>query len=291
MKRLMLLALPLGLAACMTDHGGPSAGQGRVNLTVSGQRSMLSTTTASVVQAGDSTILAADSDTVIVRSVNLVVRRIELKPVETAACESDSAAVMQEGEHHDSAGDNGDAERDSEGCEEIKAGPVLVSLPLGTTAVTALVDVSAPAGQYNKLEFKVHAPRLPRDSAFIAANPGFDSVSIQVTGTFSHAGTRNDFTYTSRLEAEEEAVIDPPLVVDSTATASVTLRFDISTWFAGPGGVGLVDPGTGNEGGANEQLIRNNIKSSINAFEDEDHDGHDDHDGGHGGGHGGEGDG
>jgi hypothetical protein len=277
------LLIPLGLAACMSDGGGPNAGQGRVNLTVSGQRSTFATTTMSVVQAGDSTILAADSDTVIVRSVNLVLRRIELKPVETAACESDSSAVEHEGEHHDSAGDNGHSKRDREGCEEIKAGPVLVSLPLGTTAIAALVNLSAPAGQYDKLEFKVHAPRLPRDSAFIAANPGFDSVSIQVTGTFSQAGTRTDFTYTSGLEAEEEATIDPPLVVDSTATASVTLRFDISGWFAGPGGVGLVDPASGNAGGANEQLIRQNIRGSINAFEDQDHDGHDDHDGGHGG--------
>lgn len=285
-----LLLIPLGLAACMSDGGGPNGGQGRVNLAVSGQRSMFSTTTASAIQAGDSTILVADSDTVIVRSVELVLRRLELKPVETAACESDSSEVEHQGEGHDSAGDDGMAERDGEGCEEIKAGPLLVSLPLGVTAITALVDVSAPAGQYNKLEFKVHAPKFPRDSAFIAANPGFDSVSIQVTGTFSHAGTRSDFTYTSRLEAEEEVAIDPPLVVDSTATASVTLRFDISGWFAGPGGVGLVDPGTGNQGGANEQLIRDNIKSSINAFEDDDHDGHDDHDGGHDG-HGGEGDG
>jgi hypothetical protein len=294
MKRaLLLVAIPVTLAACSGESGGPNAGLGRVNLAVSGRRSMFAATTASVVQAGDSTIIRADSDTVIVRSVDLVLRRIELKPVETAACDTlegndDGAQPDTGAEHHDSAGDDGLAERDNEGCEEIKAGPVLVSLPLGDTAVDALVNVSAPAGQYDKLEFKIHAPRLPRDSAFLAANPGFDSVSIKVTGTFSHKGTRTDFTFTSGLEAEQEVDIAPPLVVDASGTANVTLRFDLSGWFAGTGGAGLVDPGDA----ANTELINGNIHRSIDAFEDDNHDGHDDHSG-DGGDHGsgGEGDG
>jgi hypothetical protein len=285
--------IALGLAACVADGAGPGAGRGRVALAVSAQRPTASAG-ASLLAAGDSTVLAADSDTVIVRTVDLVVRRIELKPVEVAACESDSSAVEHEGEHHDStAGDDSTAERDQEGCEEIKAGPVLVSLPLGDTAVAALVNVSAPAGQYDKLEFKIHAPRLPRDSAFLAANPDFAGVSIRVTGTFSDHGTRSDFTFESALEAEQEVRIDPPLAVGDSAVASVTLRFDLSGWFAGAGS-GLVDPGTANAGGANEALVRENIQRSINAFEDRDHDGHDDgdsgddHDGGHGeDGHGG----
>jgi hypothetical protein len=299
MKRAMvLLAVPVVLAACSADRGGPNAAMGRVNLAVSGQRSMFaSTTSSSVVLAGDSTKITADSDTVIVRSVDLVVRRIELKPVETAACDTvgdggehgDSAEHADTGsDHPDTAGDHGEAERDREGCEEIKGGPVLVSLPLGDTAVMALVSVAAPAGQYDALEFKIHAPRLPRDSAFLAANPGFDSISIKVTGTFSHKGTRTDFTFTSALGGEEEVGISPPLVVDASGTANVTLRFDIAGWFAGPGGVGVVDPGNAANGG----LINENIHRSINAFEDDNHDGHDDHsEGDHGGSGGGDGDG
>ncbi|HEY6223732.1 MAG TPA: hypothetical protein VIW26_08105 [Gemmatimonadales bacterium] len=291
MKRAMLLlAVPVALAACHGDSGGPVA-MGRVNLAVSGQRSMFASASASVLLAGDSMTVAADSDTVIVKSVDLVVRRIELKPVEAAACDTvgdageqpDSAEHGDSAEHADSGGDDGVAERDREGCEEIETGPVLVSLPLGDTAVTALVSVAAPAGQYDALEFKIHAPRLPRDSAFLAANPGFDSVSIRVTGTFSHAGTRTDFTFTSALEAEEEAEINPPLVVDASGTANVTLRFDLSAWFAGPDGVGVVDPGNA----ANAGLIDENIHRSINAFEDDNHDGHDDHsEGDHAGGEG-----
>ena len=285
MKRAMLLlAVPAALAACHADGGG-LAGMGRVNLAVSGRRSMFASTNASVVQAGNSTIIAADSDTVIVNSVDLVVRRIELKPVETAACDSvgdggehsDSA-----GEHSDSAGEDGIAERDSQGCEEIKAGPVLVSLPLGDTAVTALVNVSAPAGQYDALEFKIHAPRLPEDSTFLNANAGWDSVSIKVTGTFIHGTTQTQFTFTSALEAEQEVGISPPLVVDASGTANVTLRFDLSGWFAGAGGVGLVNPADSTNAG----LINENIHRSINAFEDDNHDGHDDHSSEGGGGEG-----
>jgi hypothetical protein len=281
----------LGLAACVADGAGPGAGRGRIALAVSAERPTAAAG-ASVLAAGDSTLIRADSDTVIIRSVDLVVRRIELKPVEVAACESDSAAMEDEGEHDDStAGDDSIAERDHEGCEEIKAGPVLASLPLGDTAIAALVDVTTPAGEYDKLEFKIHAPRLPRDSAFLAANPDFAGVSIRVTGTFSHHGTRTDFTFESGLEAEQEVRIDPPLVVGANAVASVTLRFNIAGWFAGPGGSGVVDPGSANAGGVNEALVRENIQRSIDAFEDRDHDGHDDGDSGddHDGGAGGDG--
>jgi hypothetical protein len=244
-------------------------------------RPAAATGTASVSAAGNSTVLAADPDTVIVNSVDLVVRRIKLEPVEIPACESDDV--------EDQGGTN--SGQDSEGCEEIKAGPVLVSLPLGTTAIDALVDVSAPAGQYDKLEFKIHVPKLPRDSAFLRVNPSFADVSIRVTGTFSHAGTRSDFTYESALEAEQEVALNPPITVDASGTASLTLRFDLSGWFAGPGGVGLVDPASANAGGANAELVGSNIRRSIRAFEDKDEDGHDDHDAGddHDGGHGGDG--
>jgi hypothetical protein len=38
----------------------------------------------------------------------------------------------------------------------------------------------------------------------------------------------------------------------------------------------LIDPTSANPGGANQGLVEQNIKSSLNAFEDEDHDGRDD---------------
>jgi len=258
----------VALAAC-GDNAGPR-GRGIISLAVS-SRQPTNNATANMLLAGDSTLLVVDPDTVIVRTVDLVLRRVKLQPVEVAACEDDNGEDVQETEDTES-------NEDSEGCEEIRAGPVLVSLPLGTTAVEALVDINVPAGQYDKLEFKVHAPQLPRDADFLTAHPDFEGVSIRVTGTFSHAGTRSDFVYESDLEVDQEVGIDPPLTVDAAGVASLTLRFDISTWFAGPGGTGLVDPATANAGGANESLVSGNIQRSINAFEDDDEDGHDDHD-------------
>lgn len=267
----------LALAACVGDGSGPNAGRGRIALAVSSQRPTAGAT-ASALLAGDSTFLTADPDTVIVRTVDLVLRRIKLEPVEVPACESD-AAEEQADQSNDPDVNDSNSDEDTEGCEEIKAGPVLVSLPLGTTAIDALVDVSAPAGTYDKLQFKIHAPKLPRDSAFLRVNPTFEGVSIRVTGTFSHAGARTNFTYEAALEAEQEADLNPPVTVVAGGVASLTIRFDLSGWFAGPGGAGLVDPATAKATGANAALVENNIRRSIHAFEDEDADGHDDHDG------------
>jgi len=82
------------------------------------------------------------------------------------------------------------------------------------------------------------------------------------------------------LEAEQEIELNPPVTVTAGATASLTLRFDLSGWFSGAGGAGLVDPATANAGGANAELVADNIQRSIRAFEDEDGDGHDDNDSG-----------
>jgi len=68
----------------------------------------------SVATTGDSTVIALGNDTVIVRSAQLVLRKVELKRVDVAACD----AVMS----------NGD-------CEEFETGATLVSLPLGSAAV------------------------------------------------------------------------------------------------------------------------------------------------------------
>jgi len=39
----------------------------------------------------------------------------------------------------------------------------------------------------------------------------------------------------------------------------------------------LIDPRTANKGGANEGLVKENIKQSVEAFEDDERDGDDDH--------------
>jgi len=208
-----------------------------------------------VTTAGDSTVIVLANDTIVLRSVELVLRQIELKAVEDAAC--------------DTIADNDD-------CEEFETGPVLVSLPLGTTATEAMISVSAPPGQYDKLEFKIHKPGDSGDAAFIAAHPDFNGVSIRVTGTFSQAGTRSNFVFTSDLDAEQEVELQPPLTVSAGTGTDVTLRVDVATWFLNQAGTALVDPASGNKGQTNEGVVKDRIEASFDAFRDEDHDGHDD---------------
>lgn len=210
-----------------------------------------------VTTAGDSTVITLGNDTIFLRSVELVLREIELKPVEDAACDT-------------VGGDDG--------CEDFETGPVLVSLPLGTTATETMISVAAPPGQYDELEFKIHKPESSDDAAFIAANPTFDGVSIRATGTYSQAGSRTTFVFTSDLDAQQEVGLAPPITVSAGAGTSVTLRVDVSTWFLNAGGTALVDPASGNKGQANESVVKDRIEASIDAFRDDNHDGHDDDD-------------
>ncbi|HLZ45851.1 MAG TPA: hypothetical protein VKQ05_09270 [Gemmatimonadales bacterium] len=235
----------LSLALSSVRPGAPVASSGLSNVAAA----------PAVVTAGDSTVITLANDTIILRSVQLVLRKIELKRVETSAC--------------DNIDGNGD-------CEEFEVGSTLVSLPLGAAATQALVSVNAPAGMYDKLEFEIHAPESSDDAAFIAANPDFAGVSIRVTGTYSKAGTRSDFTFTSAVDAGEEVELNPPLTVTDGQPANLTLRFDVSTWFLDGTGTALVDPASANSGQPNESVVTGHIESSFQAFRDDNHDGHDD---------------
>lgn len=220
-----------------------------------------STGAGAIAQAGDSTVVVRGNDTLVIKSVELVLREIELKRVEElSGCP-------------DSSGDG----QDDDACEEFSVGLRLVSLPLGNST-DKVITVNVPAGLYDEVEFEIHKPDQIRDAAFIAANPAFAGVSIRVTGTFSQAGTRTDFVYTTDLNKEQEVELDPPLDVTDAGAVNLTIRLDIATWFLSGAGTGLVNPATANTGGANASLVRDNIEASIEAFHDDDSDGLDDDD-------------
>lgn len=216
---------------------------------------------AAALQAGDSTVVVRGNDTLVIKSVELVLREIELKRVEELTGCPDSS-------------DDG---HDDDACEEFSVGLQLVSLPLGN-GTDKTVTVNLPAGIYDELEFEIHKPDQIRDAAFIAANPAFAGVSIRVTGTFSQGGTLSDFVYTTDLNSEQEIELSPPLDVAADGAVNVTIRMDVATWFLNGAGSGLVSPATANDGGANENLVRDNIERSIEAFHDDDSDGLDDDD-------------
>ena len=206
----------------------------------------------SVAAAGDSTVIVLGNDSIIVRSAELVLEQVELKRSDVASC--------------DAVQGNGD-------CEEFETGATLVSLPLGSAAIAQQVSVNAPPGTYDALEFKIHKPSSGDDAAFIAANPDFANISIRVMGTYSQAGTRSDFTFTSEIDQGQESSLVPPLTVAEGQTANVTLRVDISGWFLNAGQTALVDPASANGGQPNQGVVANNIQASFKAFEDDNHDG------------------
>ncbi|MGH7529524.1 MAG: hypothetical protein ACREMN_04000 [Gemmatimonadales bacterium] len=207
------------------------------------------------IAEGDSTVIALGNDTIVLRSVELVLREVELERVETLDC---------------------DVSMSTDDCEKFATGPVLVSVPLGATATATQVSITAGAGMFNELEFEIHKPDELNDAAFIAAHPAFADVSIRVTGTYSQAGARSDFTYMSDLNEDQEIFLDPPLTIVDGDETTVTLRLDVSRWFVNGAGDALLDPATANKGAPNENVVRDNIRASIDAFRDDDRDGHDD---------------
>jgi hypothetical protein len=260
MKRLVGIVAPLvafAFAACSDSTAG------RLSLALTSRpanppaasSALQSFRAPTVSTAGDSTLIAMGSDTIVVRTIELVLREIELKRVEVVECDSVSG---------------------NDDCEEFEVGPVLVSVPLGNVATETVVGILAPPGLYNRLEFEIHKPESSDDAAFIAVHPAFNGVSIRVTGTYSQAGTRSDFVYTSDMGAEQEVFIDPPLTVSDGVATNVTLRVDIGTWFVNEVGTALVNPATANKGQPNESVVKDHLQASLEAFHDDDGDGHDD---------------
>jgi len=104
-------------------------------------------------------------------------------------------------------------------------------------------------------------------TAFLAAHPEFQNVSVRVEGTYNGKA----FVFTSPVDASIESAFATAVTVDA-ASPNVTIAIDIANWFS-DGSNGTLDPGDG----ANAARISANIAQSFHAFEDDNHDGHDDH--------------
>jgi hypothetical protein len=193
--------------------------------------------------------LTAGADTLIITNAWLVLREIELKRVEATDC---------------------DVEPEPEGCEEIEVGPVLVDLPLTGGAQQAF-EVELPAGTYERIDFEIHkVGDDPADLAFLAQHPTFEDISIRVEGSFNGSA----FTFETDVNDEQEIELVPPLSLAEGGNTNVTIFVDLDGWFRTAAGA-LVDPDSANKGGPNESLVTENIKQSLDAFEDSEGDGDD----------------
>ena len=190
--------------------------------------------------------IAVGTDVIVLQSVQLVLRQIELEGAEGACADSTL-----------------------DDCAEVEIGPMIVDLPLDGGAEHA-ISAQVPAGVYDEIKFKVHRPESGSadDQAFIQAHPTFADVSIRVTGTWNG----EPFVYEAQQGYEQEISLATPLVV-TDAAAHLTLATDVGIWFVNEAGSGLVDPRLALTGLAFESLVEHNIELSFEAFEDDDRDG------------------
>jgi hypothetical protein len=250
-------AAALGAAALVAacgDSGSPSTSS-QVNFNVATRAmapAVMAATGVSLASAATPEQFSDGTNTLVIDQVQIVLREIELKRVETTTTCGEAVS--------------GDA------CEKLELGPVLLDLPLGGPGGAARTfSVPVTAGTYDEIEFDIHKPEGQGDGAFIQAHPDFDGVSVKVTGTYNGAA----FAYTTDLDSEEEIELRPPLVTTESTATDLTLFIDLNGWFRDGSGT-LVDPATANSGNPNEGLVENNIKSTLRAFEDEDRDGAED---------------
>jgi hypothetical protein len=273
-----LAAGALLLAACSGESSGPSTtGQVTVNIaTVAAPGVSHSSLLTDTVVSG--------SDTLLLESVQVVLRDIRFKRIDDDACDDDGdhPGGDDDSTHSIILNSHDDGDDDNDACEFSNAGPFLLDLPLGP-GVERAFTVPVDTGTYDELRIKVHKPEDggdAKDVAFLAAHPEFSQISIRATGTFN--GT--PFTFESDINAQQRINLIPPITVtDSTLNVDVTIRVETANWFRN-GGM-LIDPATANKGGPNANEVRDNIRDSFRAFRDGNHDGCDDDDpsDGHGG--------
>lgn len=184
-------------------------------------------------------------------SVEVVLREIELKRADVVDC---------------------NVQPEPEGCEEIAIGPVLVDLPL-TAGAAQRFAIDLIPGTYSRIDFEVHkVSGDPEDDLFRQQHPDFADISIRAMGIYNGQA----FTFETDLDVEQELNLVPNLVVTGEgASANVTIFVDVSTWFRDASGQ-EVDPAEGNKGGQFESIVKENIKQSFKAFEDDDGDGEED---------------
>jgi len=209
--------------------------------------SVATTTTA---KASSALVVAGTID---VQRVRLNVGRLKL--------ESQATGTESDGEHDDGKHDRGMADGGTGEVEEVEIsqGPFLIDLDaaaLSAGAVTKVFDAQVPAGTYQELKLEIFP------------SAALQNASVIVDGTVAGKA----FSFSSALVAKQKK--EGSFVVGGS-TANITLLIDPQQWFgtaAAP-----LDPTVE----TNRAAIEENIRRSIDVFQDDDSSGHENHDGDH----------
>jgi len=242
-KKLLSVAAALVAVAC-SDGTSPGSTVS-LSLSTSGAQSPVPASAFAVAAAAD-TLMGA-SNTLVIESVEMVLREIELERVGVPSCDVDPEPA---------------------GCEKFETGPVLFELPLNG-ATQQVLTIEPASGTYDRVEFDIHkVSGDPEDAEFRAAHPDLVETSIRVRGSYNGMA----FTFTTDLMEKQEYALVPAVEVGDGAPTNVTLYLDVANWFSDGAG-DYVDPASANKGGTNENPVKDNIRDSIDAFEDSDRDG------------------
>jgi len=136
-----------------------------------------------------------------------------------------------------------------------------------------ITSKQVPKGSYDEFKLKIDTPEdgsAVQDSSFYnnSGSEEHDGYSIVINGIYNG----NQFTYRTGEDFELEMALNPPLAVtDTTASASVAINVDPSSWFKDSSGNAL-DPTNPD----NREKIDENIRHSFHA-EHEEHGEHEDH--------------
>ena len=156
--------------------------------------------------------------------------------------------------------------RDGDRRAEIAVGPVVIDLSADDLdgKVHRVFDATVPAGTYDKIEFEIH--HLDRDTTAVGAD---DLVKQHASAIIEGTIDGEKFTFVTAIEAEQE--FEGRFVV-TDKSSNVTFDVDTSKWFLKDGA--RLDP----RKEENRPAIEDNLRNSINAFQDDDGLGHENHD-------------
>lgn len=147
--------------------------------------------------------------------------------------------------------------------------PFIQDLMLDTNA-HVIQSIQIPFGSYKESEIEID----DLDSLYgniYTQNPDLQDRSVFVQG-YLNDNPNDTFTFSSDLEEEQEMEFNDPLVLNQNSpSTNIVLLIDTATWFFDNSG-NFLDPRIS----ANKSQIEENIKNSIDVFEDEDDDGKDD---------------
>ena len=246
-KHLLAVSLGLAVLAACGDEGSPAAtGEVQVGMTSAGVAASGSATGLRLAE----TYTDSGGNTLVLETASVVLRKIHLMGSTEFGCEDDTTGTVA------------DSADDEDGCRLVRAGPVLVDIPLDSS-VARQFTVTVDTGTYTSVQVQIHKPTGENDAAFLQEHPEYDGVSIRVTGTYN--GT--PFVFTTGVTDVQNVTIDPPLVVPE-GTVSLTLALDLSGWFRNGSGA-LVDPATAMGDGVNAVMVHQNIIHSIHGVGDD----------------------